>query len=182
MRRPSLHALRAGSMRDEGRAGLPSGHPLARAADAVGYTSRQCVYVAAVLIGSVIALLERRPWAASLAGSAGAVLLTLAVLLAVHLQAQRDAAIDLVIERRERLNIVAVEHQRQRLLSKRTRHALASRFEDVLKQASEGRKFGLLAPPLFEPRIVRAVATELGDLIESLLSDGVSARGVGQSV
>ena len=108
-------------------------------------------------------------------------MLTLAVLLAVHLQAQRDAAIDLVIERRERLNIVAVEHQRQRLLSKRTRHALASRFEDVLKQASEGRKFGLLAPPLFEPRIVRAVATELGDLIESLLSDGVSARGVAQA-
>ncbi|HET7052226.1 MAG TPA: hypothetical protein VFI54_28405 [Solirubrobacteraceae bacterium] len=154
---------------------------MARAADAVGYTSRQCVHVAAVLIGSVIALLEGRPWAASIAGSAGAVLLTLAVLLAVHLQAQRDSAIDLVIEGRERLNIVAVEHQRQRLLSNQTRHDLASRLEDVLKQASEGRKFGLLAPPLFEARIVRAVATELGDVIESLRSEGISARGVAQA-
>lgn len=181
MRRPSMHISRAGSMRDGGRASLPSNHPFARAAEAVGYTFRQCVYVAAVLVGSVIALIEGRPWATSLAGSAGAVLLTLAVLLAAHLQAQRDCAIELVLEGRERLRIAAVERQRHRLLSQETRYALASRLEDVLKQGSEGRKLGLLAPPLFEPRIVRAVANELGDVIESLRAEGISARGVARA-
>jgi hypothetical protein len=158
---------------------LPSNHPFARADEAVGHTFRQCVYVAAVLVGSVIALIEGRPWAASLAGSAGAVLLTLAVLLAAHHQAQRDCAIEL--EGRERLRIAAAQRQRDRLRSERTRYALASRLEDVLRQASEGRKFGLLAPPLFEPRIVRAVANELGDVIESLRTEGISARGVARA-
>ena len=160
---------------------MPCNHPFARAAEAVGYTSRQCVYVAAVLIGSVIAMLEGRPWAASLAGSAAAVLLTLAVLLASHLQARRDGAIELLLEGRDSLTVIAVERQRHRLLSERTRLALAARLEDVLEQAADGRKFTFLAPPLFEPRVVRAVATELGDVIESLRSEGISARGVAQA-
>lgn len=160
---------------------MPSNHPFARAAEAVGYTFRQCVYVAAVLVGSVIALIEGRPWATSLAGSAGAVLLTLAVLLAAHLQAQRDCAIELVLEGRESLRVAAVERQRQRLLSQRTRYALASRLGDLLEQASAGRRFRLIAPPLFEPTIVRTVANELGDVIESLRSEGISACGVARA-
>ena len=137
---------------------MHSDHPLVRATEAVGYTGRQCVYVAAVLIGSVIALSEGRRWAAALACSAAAVLLLLGVLLAAHLQAQRDRAIELVLEGRERLRVAAVQRQRQRLLAERTRQALASRLADVLELASAGRKFSLLAPPLFEPRIVRTVA------------------------
>jgi hypothetical protein len=181
VRRPSLDVSRAASARAAGHAGLHCGHPLVRAAEAVGYTGRQCVYVAAVLIGSVIALIEGRPWAAALAGSAAAVLLVLGVLLAAHLQAERDCAIELVLDGRESLRIAAVERQRHRLLSERTRYALASRFEDVLEQASAGRRFRLIAPPLFEPRIVRAVANELGDVIESLRSEGTSAGGVARA-
>ena len=157
------------------------GHPLVRAAEAVGYTGRQCVYVAAVLIGGVIALIEGRPWAAALAGSAAAVLVVLGLLLAAHLQAQRDCAIGLVLEGRGSLRVAAVERQRQRLLSQRTRYALASRLGEVLEQASAGRRFRLIAPPLFEPRIVRAVAHELGDVIDSLRSEGISACGVARA-
>ena len=156
-------------------AGAHSGHLLVRAAEAVGYTGRQCVYVVAVLIGGVIALIEGRPWAAALAGSAAAVLPVLGVLLVAHLQAQRDCAIELVLEGRESLRVAAVERQRQRLLSQRTRYALASRLGDLLEQALAGRRFRLLAPPLFEPTIVRTLANELGDVIESLRSDGISA-------
>ena len=157
------------------------GHPLVRAAEAVGYTGRQCVYVAAVLIGSVIALIEGRPWAAALAGSAAAGLLVLGLLLAAHLQQERDCAIDLVLEGRERLRITAIQRQRHRLLSERTRYALASRLEDVLEQASAGHRFRLIAPPLFEPRIVRAAANELRDVIESLRSEVISACGVARA-
>ena len=160
---------------------MPSDHPLVRATEAVGYTGRQCVYVAAAPIGSVIALSEGRRWAATLACSAAAVLLLLGVLLAAHLQAQRDRAIELVLEGREGLRIAAVQRQRQRLLAERTRQALASRLADVLELASAGRKFSLLAPPLFEPRIVRTVASELGDVIESLRSQETSACGVARA-
>ena len=160
---------------------MPSDHPLVRATEAVGYTGRQCVYVAAVLIGSVIALSEGRQWAATLACSAAAVLVLLGALLAAHLQAERDCAVELVLEGRERLRIAAVQRQRQRLLSERTRQALASRLADVLELASAGRKFRLLAPPLFEPRIVRTVTGELRDVIESLRGEETSACGVARA-
>ena len=79
-------------------------------------TGRQWVHVAAVLAGSVIARIEGREWAGPLAGSAMIVLLILTVLVAAHKQRERDCAIELVLEGRERVPIAAVQRQRRRLL------------------------------------------------------------------
>ena len=56
-------------------------------------------------------------------GQRGGGLLVLGLLLAAHLQQERDCAIDLVLEGREVLRIAAIQRQRHRLLSERTLRA-----------------------------------------------------------
>ena len=182
MRRPPLHASRADRVADGVSGGLRAGHPLLRAAEAVRYTVRQGVNVAAVLAGSVIALIEGRSWAPPLALSAASVLLVLGVLFAAHLQRERDRAIELILEGREGVPVAAVQRQRRRLSSKRTRLGLASSFEDILREASTRRRveFRPLSP-LFEPRVVRAVTNELRGVIALLRSEEISTCGVARA-
>jgi hypothetical protein len=182
MRRPSVHASRAGRVPGGVHAGLRPDHPLLRASEAVRDTSRQWIYVAAVLVGGGIALIEGRPWAAALACSAGGVLLILSVLLAAHRQRERDRAIELILEGRENVPIAAVQRQRRRLLARRTRQGLASSLEDLLQEVSTRRRLPLRpVAPLFEPRVVRAVTNELRGVIALLRTEGVSARGVARA-
>ena len=103
MRRRSLSTSRAHGVAGVAeRTVLRSDHRLLRATEAVHYTGRQWVDVAAVLAGGVVARIEGREWAGPLAGSAASVLLILTVLVAVHKQRERDCAIELVLEGRER--------------------------------------------------------------------------------
>ncbi|MGH2887639.1 MAG: hypothetical protein ACRDPA_33895 [Solirubrobacteraceae bacterium] len=155
---------------------------MVRATEAVHYTGRQWVHVAAVLTGSVIARIEGREWAGPVAGSAAIVLLTLTVLVAAHKQRERDCAIELVLEGRETVPIAAVQRQRRRLLSDQTRNGLAGNLEDLIRQAASRsrRQMRVTALP-FEPKLVRMVAEELRDVIGLLRTEGVSARGVARA-
>jgi hypothetical protein len=109
MRRLLLHASRADHVPAGARPGLRSGHPLVRASEAVRYTIRQWIYVAAVLVGSGIAVIEGHCGRRPMACSAGAVLLILSALLAAHLQSERDCAIELIMEGREKVPIAAIQ-------------------------------------------------------------------------
>ena len=183
MRRPFLNALRARRVAGlEERAGLRLDHPLVCATEAVQHTGRQWVHVAAVLVGSVIAVIERRAWATPLAVSAGTVLLVLTVILAACEQRKRDWAIELILEGRESAPIPAVQRQRDRLISERTRDSLAANLEEIVCQASNPRRRQTRATrPLFEPMIVATVTDELREVIRLLRAGGVSARGVAQT-
>ena len=124
-----------------------------RAAEAVHYTSRQWIHVAAVLTGSVVARIESREWSTPLAGSAASVLLILTLLLAAHRQRERERAIDLILEGREVVPVAAVWRQRQRLLSERTRHRLASKLDDAARETTRRRRLhARVTPPRFEPK------------------------------
>jgi len=183
MRRRSLSPSRAHGVAGVAeRTVLRSDHPLLRATEAVHYTGRQWVRVAAVLTGSVIASIEGREWAGPLAGSAAIVLLILTVLVAVHKQRERDCAIELVLDGRERVPIAAVERQRRRLLADQTRNGLAGNLEDLIRQAASRSRRQMRVTPLpFEPMVVRMVAGELRDVIGLLRAEGVSARGVARA-
>ena len=81
----SLSALRHRRAPARSRRGdLPADHPMTGAIEAVRYTGRQWVHVAAVLMGSAIARVERDGWGLPLMCSAGSVLLALTLLLAVY--------------------------------------------------------------------------------------------------
>ena len=144
----SLHGLRGAASAAGYGVGLRPDHPLLRATEAVHYTGRQWVDVAAVLTGSVIAWIEGREWAGPLAGSATIVLLILTVLVAVHKQRERDCAIELVLEGRERVPIAAVQRQRRRLLSDQTRNGLAGNLEDLIRQAASRSRRQMRVTPL----------------------------------
>ena len=183
MNRPSLHGLRAGRV-PAVRHGvdLRSDHPLLCATEAVDYTGRQWVHVAAVLTGGVIARIEGREWAGPLACSAAGVLLILTVVLAAHKQRERDCAIELVLEGGEGIPIAAVQRQRRRLLAEQTRDGLAGNLEDLIRQAaSRSRPRPRVTPLPFEPMVVRMVAGELRDVIGLLRAEQVNARGVARA-
>ena len=183
MNRPSLHGLRGARVPAVGYGvGLRPDHPLLRATEAVHYTGRQWVDVAAVLTGSVIAWIEGREWAGPLAFSATSVLLILTVLLAAHKQRERDYAIELVLEGREGIPIAAVQRQRRRLLAEQTRNGLACNLEDLIRQAARRSRLQMRVTPLpFEPTVVAMAAADLRDVIGLLRTEGVSARGVARA-
>jgi hypothetical protein len=183
MRRPSLSTSRAhGVAGVVERAVLRSDHPLLRATEAVDYTGRQWVHIVAVLTGSAIARTDGRGWAGPLAGSAAVVLLILTVLLAAHKQRERDYAIELVLEGLETVPIAAVQRQRRRLLSDRTRNGLAGNLEDLVRQAARRPRLQMRVTPLpFEPMVLTMAAGELRDVIGLLRTQGVSARGVARA-
>jgi hypothetical protein len=154
-------------------------HPLSRAIEALDTALKQWRAVAAVLVGSVIALVEGRVWAPTVAGSAAIVLVGLTVIAATQEQRIRDVVLDMILGGEERLPIAAVQRQRRRLLCQRTRASLANNLEEIIEQATSRPKLQVrLVLPLFERPVVASVAGELRLIIELLLADDATARGV----
>lgn len=154
-------------------------NPLSRATAALEIALKQWRAVAAVLIGSMIALIEGRAWATALAGSALVVLLALTLIASAHHQHKRDIALELILEGRERLAIAAVQHQRRRLLCQSTRTMLARNLEDIIEQATCPRAPRMrLICPLFERRVVASVEDNIRPIIRLLVADNPPARGV----
>ena len=179
MRRPSLIGARERRVAVS-RPGtdLPPGHPLLRASEAVAYTARQCLHVAAVLTGSVIALIESDRWAVPLAYSAASVLIVLTGLLFAHVQRERDCAIELILEGRDGLAIAPVQRQRKRLLAERTRERIIASSRTLIHQVRRASTSFSLTPPRFERAVVTAVTDELHDVIRLLGDGGCSARAI----
>jgi hypothetical protein len=155
---------------------------MTRAIEAVRYTGRQWVHVAAILTGSALACIERDGWALPLMCSAGSALVVLTLLLAGHRQRERDCAIGLILDGRERIPIAAVERQRRRLLSDRTRQGLASSLQEKVRQASDRRALRARVTPVpFDRVVVSTVAGEIVEVIILLRSPSASARGVARA-
>jgi hypothetical protein len=182
MSRLSLDALRhRRTTQAHGRA-LPVDHPLISAIDAVRYTRRQWVHVAAVLTGSAIARAEGDGRALPLMASAGAVLAILTLLLAARRQHERDCAIGVILDGRERIPLAAVARQRRRLLSDRTRQGLANSLENKVREASGRRYLGArLVPVPCDRLVVSAVADEIVQVAQFLRRPNSSARGVARA-
>lgn len=158
---------------------LGPAHPLIRATEAVAEGTRQWRICAAVLVGAIIARLEGHPWAAALALSAGIVQLTLTILVAALVQRLRDRANELIAEGRETLPIAIVQRQRQRLLTRTRRRALAGTLDIMVRQATTPPKIRTIgARPLFDPRLIANVAADLRAVIARLQTEHSRARGV----
>lgn len=161
-----------------GDARLRPGHPLRRASEAVAYTGRQWLHVAAVLLGSVIAWAQAYRWAVPLVNSSASVLLVLTGLLFARVQRERDCAIALILEGRERLAIAPVQRQRRRLLERRTRERLIGELEDAVRLARRPRRSISVNPPRFEASVVGPLTDELHAVMCQLADSGCSARGI----
>ncbi len=118
---------------------LGADHPLVRATDILHSVIREWVLVAAVLIGSIIARIGGQAWAWPLILGAGMVLSILTLLIAGFRQCKHDHAIDLILKGCQNIPIAAIQDQRRRLLSTRTRRRLAQSFEEVVDQVQNWR-------------------------------------------
>ena len=179
MRWPPVIATGASSAPRPASAVLGPAHPLSRASEALDTALKQCGAVAAVLVGSVIALVEGRAWAPTVAGSAAIVLVGLTVIASARRQHKRDVVLDMILGGDELLAIAAVQRQRHRLLCRRTRVRLVRNLEEIIEQATSHQKLQVrLARPLFERRVVASVVDDLRLIIGLLLADDATARGV----
>jgi hypothetical protein len=157
-------------------------HPLIHAIDACRTVTWQLTCVAAVLVGSGIADLEGSSWATPAAIGAGATLLLLMVVAASLWQRTRDRAVDVILEGGESVPMSAVQRQRERLMSARTRRGLARRFQEMVELSARPRAPRLPgALPLYQLGVVAQVRPELLSLAWLLETDAVSARGVARA-
>jgi hypothetical protein len=158
---------------------LGPGHPLVGAIEAVQRVVRQSLAVGAVLVGSLVAVGEGESWGPAFAGSAGIVLLGLALYAVLLQQDKRDRVLDLIVEGGEGVPIPSVQRQRRRLLAPRTRRTLARSLQAVIVEASKrGRVSMFVARVPVDVLVVAAVAAELREVIALLGADRVAARGV----
>jgi hypothetical protein len=154
-------------------------HPLTRAVDSLEVLARQSLAVAAVLIGSVIEVIEHVGSAFALAASAGLVLVILTIRAAICTAVKRDHAVDLISQGREGLPIAAVQRQRQRLGRSRTREQLALAVQAIIRDAKDPVIHRMpRARPLFDAAVVASAAEDLQSIIRLLQADSVSVRGV----
>lgn len=184
MRRTLQLALRARPSSSDalGAALLGSDHPLVRASELLQSVLRQWVLVAAVFLGAAAAGIAGEAWAWPLILGAGIVFSVLTLLIAGFRQCKHDQAIDLILKGYQNVPIEAIQDQRRRLLSTRTRSSLARHFEEMIDQV---QKRPTLLPrearPLFHPRTVAGAIEDLLAVARALESNVVSAAGVARA-
>ncbi len=114
---------------------LGSEHPFVHASESRRSAVRQSAAVAAVLAGGIATRAANVAWSWALIGAATIVLSTLLIILAGLRQRVRDEAIDLLMTGYQNAPIAAVQNERRRLVSRRTRHALSDTYTTIARQA-----------------------------------------------
>jgi hypothetical protein len=143
-----------------------------RDSDAV---TRQALAVAMLLAAALTASVNGVAWAWTGAAGAAIVLGGLGGLALVLRMRARWAARELIADGREGVPLDPVARERRRLLAEDTRAALAASVERMLAYATRPSP---VARPVFDVRVVAAVADELRSLAAVLRVEPASARGV----
>jgi hypothetical protein len=139
----------------------------------------QLLVVAAILAGSIAAVLDGSTIAPSVAIAAALVLGGFAVVAATRAQTRRDRVLDLILDGQEDLPIALVQRQRRRLASAKVRRGLARTLDSMVQETLGPRTLALRSPRpmLFRPAIMAAHA-DVRELIELLRGRQATVRGV----
>ena len=157
-------------------------HPLVQASDLLQRIARQCVVVAAVLVAAIAACVAGYGWAWTLILGAGVVLSILALLAVGFQQCKHDHAIDLILKGYQNFPIAAVQDQRRRLLSARTRLRLARSLIQTVNEVSQRPRWQARGrTPLFHPETIAETIDELLEVEHALSTDEVSAQGIARA-
>ena len=106
----------------------------------------------------------------------------LTLLIAGFRQCKREQATDLILNGLQNVPIAAIQVQRRRLLSTRTRRTLARCFERMIDQMLKWPT--LQAPgarPVFHPRTIAGAIDDLRTVARALETENVSAQGVARA-
>lgn len=155
---------------------LGAAHPLVRTIEALAVVASQSFTVATLLVAGVIAARSGAAWGMPVAASAALVLLFLAVAAGLLLQQRRDEVVALIAGGEGRTPLGVVQHECDRLLSRRTRTALAKSLDALADEAANPP--AITARPLFDPVVVARAAPELRQVAVLLRGDVDDARAV----
>jgi len=157
-------------------------HSLTRASDTLDAVGRQWRAVAAVLVGSGIAIAEGAHWARPLALAAAIMLLVLTALFAASRSTRRDRALDLIVDGRENVPLAIIQRERQRIAASRTRGTLAAALEAMVEETLDRRVgFARSARPPLDAKLIAALEPEIRETAALLRSDRVSVRAVART-
>jgi hypothetical protein len=157
---------------------LGPNHPLVRGHELRGDLWRQSLVTAVAVLLGAIGAASGRGWGMPLLVAAGIVQLGLGVGLALLAQLQRERARELIIAGRGALPLPALERERRRLQRPRRRAGLADALEDLVRTAERWPTLVPTARPVFDPRQVRAAASELRAIAAGLRASTVAVRAV----
>jgi hypothetical protein len=150
---------------------LGSAHPLARVEGQLSVVVTRSIVVAALLCAGVAALVEDLSVGLSLTVVAAVTEAALAARAMLLAEIRREHALDLIIEGRGDLPIGVVARQRRRLLDPARRHRLASALEEIRDEALRPPQRYTRLRPIFDPRVIAAVAPELTTIARLLRAD-----------
>jgi hypothetical protein len=151
-------------------------HPLTRLSRASAAVAHQIRTVMLVLAAAGAATALGVAWAPAFDAGAALTLAGLgAVALALRVRARWEAR-ELIARGEEHLPLAAVKRERARLLSERTRRAIAASLERAVAEVTAPHR--PLAPPVFHARVISAAADDLRRTAAELRAGAASARGV----
>jgi hypothetical protein len=155
---------------------LGASHPLVRTIEALDAVVAQALAVATLLAAGLIAAAFGAAWGTPIAASAGLILLFLAIAAGLLRLRRRDDVLALIAGGDGDVPLGLVARERQRLLSRRTRTALAESLDALAHEALNPP--AVPARPLFDPTVVAQVAPELQEIGGLLRAEPGDARAV----
>jgi hypothetical protein len=155
---------------------LGASHPLVRTIERLAVVASQSLTVATLLVAGLVAARSGAAWGMPVAASAAFVLLVLAIAAALLLQQRREEVVALIAGGEGGTPLGVVERERERLLSRRTRTALARSLDALVDEAANPP--AIPARPLFDPTVVAQAAPELREVAVLLRGEVEDARAV----
>jgi hypothetical protein len=177
----TAHPPRSLSTGQAAAALLGNDHPLVLVARRLDMLAGQSLVVAAVLSASIVVLVAGVSAASALVVASAVVQATLAGAVALLADRKRELALDLIIEGRGNLPLLAIERQRRRLLDDGHRQGLARWLDAGCREAEHPIQRPAFARPLYSARLVAAVAPDLAEIARLLRSENPGQRGVAKT-
>lgn len=157
-------------------------HPLVQASDLLQSISRQWIVVLAVLVGATAAVTVGYVWAWMVILGAGIALSILALLAAGLRQCKRHHAVNLILTGCQNFPIAAIQDQRRRLLSARTRSRLAHGLIHTVEELTRRPRWqnpGSVA--LLHPRTAADVIDDTLKVVHALATEEPSVQGIARA-
>ncbi len=151
---------------------------LARSAETLWVLRRQAVSGLLPVFGGAVGVAFAAPWGMTLLVIAGTVELALLSALMHASSRIRERARESIISGGADLRLSAVARERERLLRPRLRRSLAGAMEDLVEVSERWHSVLRQYRPVFDPRLVRATATELRTIARLLRSRPARAAAV----
>ena len=176
--RRTLHAPQSPLTDDQSVLGRE--HPLARATDQVTVAIDRCLAVSALLVVGVLALIDGLAVGPPLVFASVTVLAALLAVLEDKTTARDLRALELIGEGRGDLPIGAVMRVRRRLLDPVQRERLARSLDVYCAEAARPAEQRHAIRPVYDPRVVTALSTELAEVARLVRGDG-GLRGLARA-